>query len=174
MLLGEKMQILRSLEGNLRGFKRPLSKSETVRLIHEELGESISQAYLSQLETGRRPHMTEKTRELLSRFFKVHPGFFVSDPEGFDRTLATIQVSEEQLDDWVSRGADRFARQDPEISAALRILVQHEATRELFLLMAEVAGNPDVIRRFRTALRKEPSAKDGHAGQRKNERRMAR
>jgi transcriptional regulator with XRE-family HTH domain len=153
MLLSEKLKILRSLEGSLRGLNRPLSKSEIVRLIEEELGEKISQAYLSQLETGKRPHMTEKTRDLLSRFFKVHPGFFVADPEGFHTNLTSVQIREERLDDWLLEGAEKFAYEDLELAAALRVLAGHDATRDLVLLVSELLANPDTIERLRSALR---------------------
>lgn len=152
MLLSEKLKILRKLEGTLRGLNRPITKSEIVRLIREEHGESISQAYLSQLESGKRPHMTEKTRELLSRFFRVHPGFFVSDPEGFNTNLTAFGVSEERVDDWLRESADRFWADDLELATALRELADHESTRELVLLVAELVQHPEMIRRLRQAL----------------------
>lgn len=153
MLLSDKIKILRTLEGSLRGLNRPISKSEIVRLIHEELGESISQAYLSQLESGKRPHMTEKTRDLLSRFFKVHPGFFVSDPVGFHTNLTSVELSEERLDEWMRAGAEQFENEDGDLAAALRILADHEATRELVLLVAELVGSPETLNRLKSALR---------------------
>lgn len=153
MLLSEKLIILRKLEGTLRGLNRSITKSEIVRLIEAELGESISQAYLSQLESGKRPHMTEKTRDLLSRFFRVHPGFFVSDPEGFHTNLTSFGVSEERVDDWLREGADRFWADDLELANALRALADHDATRELVLLVAELVRYPETMERLREALR---------------------
>src|SRR6267143_2238519 len=50
-------------------------------------GATISQSYLSQIENGSRPHMTQSSRALLARFFKVHPGFLVDDPEGYHTEL---------------------------------------------------------------------------------------
>ena len=81
MKLGEKLRYLREVEG-ARGLGRPMSQQEVVRLI-KEAGKSISQSYLSQIESGARPHLTNSTRLLLSRFFKVHPGYLVDDPEGY-------------------------------------------------------------------------------------------
>ena len=52
----------------------------------ERARKTISQSYLSQLESGARPHLTNATRMLLAQFFKVHPGYLVDDPEGFHRT----------------------------------------------------------------------------------------
>ena len=82
-MLGEKLRYLREVEGTLRGLDRPMSQSEVARGIRSELGQPISQAYLSQVENGHRKHLTETTRMLLARFFNVHPGYLVSDPKGF-------------------------------------------------------------------------------------------
>ncbi len=87
MTLGEKIQHLRAVEGQQRGLGRPLTKMELVRAMERELGESLSHAYLSQLESGVRQHLTQRSRQLLARFFKVHPGYLVSDPEGFQTHL---------------------------------------------------------------------------------------
>ena len=56
-------------------------------MVEKELGKSISQCYLSQIESGARPHLTNSTRMLLASFFKVHPGYLVDDPEGFQNEL---------------------------------------------------------------------------------------
>ena len=47
---------------------------------------SISQSYLSQIESGARPHLTNDTRLLLSKFFKVHPGYLVTIPRASTRS----------------------------------------------------------------------------------------
>ena len=74
MRLSEKIRTLRYAEGVLRGLGREMTQSEVVRAARREVGRGISQSYLSQIENGRRPHLTKQTRELLARFFKVHPG----------------------------------------------------------------------------------------------------
>ena len=84
MDLGAKLRLLRDHAGQRRGLGRPMSQSEVARTIRADLGGSISQSYLSQLERGQRQHMTQKSREQLARFFQVHPGFLVSDPEDID------------------------------------------------------------------------------------------
>src|SRR5258707_1989898 len=89
MTLGEKLRYLREVEGTLRGLDRELSQLELARLIEKELGKSISQSYLSQIESGARPHLTNSTRMLLARFFKVHPGYLVDDPEGVHNELVS-------------------------------------------------------------------------------------
>src|SRR5436305_5877468 len=87
MRLGEKLRYLREVEGTLRGLNRELSQVEMARLIQKELGKSISQSYLSQIESGSRPHLTNSTRMLLARLFKVHPGYLVDDTVGLQNTL---------------------------------------------------------------------------------------
>ena len=109
MRLGEKLRYLREVEGTLRGLNRELSQQELARLIQKELGKSISQSYLSQIESGARPHLTNSTRMLLARFFKVHPGYLVDDPEGFQNELISdLGALEDKLDLWLVSGAERF------------------------------------------------------------------
>src|SRR5579885_2298419 len=88
MTLGDKLRSLRSVEGSLRGLGRPMTQLEVANAMKRELGRGISQAYLSQIESGMRPHLSHTTRELLARFFRVYPGFLVNDPEGFTPGLA--------------------------------------------------------------------------------------
>jgi hypothetical protein len=87
--LSEKLQHLRTVEGEMRGVGRALTKAEVARLMRTELDDGLSQAYLSQLESGRRRHLTGPTRGLLARFFKVHPGYLVDDPAGYETTIVT-------------------------------------------------------------------------------------
>src|SRR5215210_6353763 len=81
MTLGKKLAKLRALAGFARGLERELTQAEVSKSVREELGGRISQSYLSQLESGARPHLTSGTRLLLARFFKVHPGYLVDDLE---------------------------------------------------------------------------------------------
>jgi transcriptional regulator with XRE-family HTH domain len=74
MTLGEKLRYLRLMEGNLRGLGRDMTQLEVVRAINKELKEKISQSYLSQIENGARPHLTNKTRLLLSSPSRVPRG----------------------------------------------------------------------------------------------------
>ncbi|MGH2520575.1 MAG: transcriptional regulator, partial [Chloroflexota bacterium] len=62
MRLGEKIQHLRQLEGELRGLGRHMTKAEVLRAMRSEIGESVSHAYLCQLESGARTHMSPGTR----------------------------------------------------------------------------------------------------------------
>jgi len=87
MTLGNKLRSLRSVEGSLRGLGRPMTQQELAKAMKKEVGRGLSQAYLSQIESGTRPHLTHGTRTLLARFFRVYPGFLVDDPEGWSRRM---------------------------------------------------------------------------------------
>ncbi len=87
MKLGEKIRYLRLVEGTLRGLDREMTQQEVVRAIAREQKKPLSQSYLSQIESGARPHLTNSTRMLLAKFFGVHPGYLVDDPEGFHTEL---------------------------------------------------------------------------------------
>src|SRR2546430_16531830 len=88
MYLSEKIKHLREVEGELRGLNRPMTQTEVVKAMQEELNESISQAYLSQIENGKRVHLTASSRDVLSSFFTFHPGYLVSDPPDFSTALS--------------------------------------------------------------------------------------
>lgn len=152
MRLSEKLELLRSLEGNLRGLSRPLTKSEVSRMVEDNSGQKISVAYLSQLESGKRPNMTETTRDLLAGFYKIHPGFFVSDPEGYDQTVTSVALDENQLDAWILSGARQFSSRDPELALALRYLAEHEASRAMLLLVGELARNRNLLEGLRNGI----------------------
>src|SRR6059058_1009156 len=129
MTLGQKLRQLRQLEGELRGLGRELTQSELVRAIRAELGASISQSYLSLIEKGSRKHLSHESRQLLARFFKVHPGYLVSDPPGFHTELTSaVATTETRLDRWLADGAARFAH-DPALASALERLAAHADTR---------------------------------------------
>ncbi len=117
--LAQKLEHLRYVEGTQRGFGRSLTKAEVHRLMRQELGaeQSISPAYLSQLETGARGHMTERTRSSLAAFYKVHPGYLVSDPEGFETELLSgvgdrDAAGGDRLTGWLGDQVDPW-RDDP-------------------------------------------------------------
>src|SRR3954464_11639858 len=138
MTLAQKLRQLRHLEGDLRGLGRELTQSELVRAIRAELGETISQSYLSLIEKGARPHLSDASRQLLARFFKVHPGYLVSDPPGFHTELTSeIATTETKRDRWLVNGAGRFAH-DPALGAALERLAAHAETRRCLILLGEM------------------------------------
>ena len=153
MTLGEKLRYLRLMEGNLRGLSREMTQQEVVRAIRRELGQGISQSYLSQIENGARPHLTTKTRSLLSRFFKVHPGYLVDDPEGFNtELLSDVTALEDKLDLWLIQGAERF-RNDPPVSKALLNLAKHEDSRRCLVLLDAILETPQLVERLLNVLR---------------------
>ena len=153
MKLGEKIRYLREVEGSLRGLDRDLSQQETVRAIEAETGSKLSQSYLSQIESGARPHLTNTSRQLLAKFFKVHPGYLVDDPEGYSPELQSdLRNLEDKLDLWLVSGADRFSR-DPELKQALLILARHERTRECLLLLEAILETPGLAPRLAEVLR---------------------
>jgi len=153
MKLGEKIRYLREVEGSLRGMDRDLSQQETVRAIEAETGSKLSQSYLSQIESGARPHLTNTSRQLLAKFFKVHPGYLVDDPEGYSPELQSdLRNLEDKLDLWLVSGADRFSR-DPELKQALLILARHERTRECLLLLEAILETPGLAPRLAEVLR---------------------
>jgi transcriptional regulator with XRE-family HTH domain len=169
MKLGDKIRYLREVEGTLRGMGREMTQQEIVRAIKKELKLSISQSYLSQIESGSRPHLTNDTRMLLARFFKVHPGYLVDDPEGFHTELMSdVRVGEDQLDLWLIGGVERFAR-DPEVSRALLSLAKHEDSRKCLLLIESILETPELVDRLSQVLRPE-----NHSAQVNNRRRKAR
>ena len=142
MKLGEKIRYLREVEGSLRGLERAINQQEMVRAIEAETGSTISQSYLSQIESGARPHLTNTTRQILSTFFKVHPGYLVDDPEGYSPELQSeLRSVEDKLDLWLVAGAERF-RRDPELKKALITLAQHEQSRECLLLLEAILETP--------------------------------
>jgi len=148
MRLGEKLRYLREVEGTLRGLDRELSQVEMARLIQKELGKSISQSYLSQIESGTRPHLTNSTRMLLARFFKVHPGYLVDDPEGFqNELLSDIGALEDKLDLWLVSGAERFCR-DAELHHALLTVAKHNDSRMCLVLIGTILENPGLAERL--------------------------
>jgi transcriptional regulator with XRE-family HTH domain len=160
MKLGEKIRYLREVEGSLRGQNRAMSQPEMVRAIKAETGDALSQSYISQIESGARPHLTNKTRQILARFFKVHPGYLVDDPEGYSPELQSdLRTVEDKLDMWLVSGAERF-RRDAELKQALLTLARHEHTRECLLLMESILETPGLVARLADVLRPEKGARE--------------
>jgi transcriptional regulator with XRE-family HTH domain len=157
MKLGEKIRYLREVEGSLRGLGRPMTQLEVVAAIGKEQGKGkgISQSYLSQIENGSRPHMTQSSRALLAKFFKVHPGFLVDDPEGYHTELTSdLRTTEGKLDVWLLQGSERFAS-DPEVSEVLIKCAREKDTRRCLLLLGAILETPGLADRLFEALRPE-------------------
>lgn len=165
MKLSDKIRYLREVEGQVRGLGRAMTQGELVRAIREEMAESLSQSYLSQIESGARPHLTNTSRLLLAKFFKVHPGYLVDDPEGYHAELLSdlrSQVTlDEKLDLWLIGGAERF-RRDPELRRALLAVARHDDSRGCLLLLESILETPSLAERLLELLR--PQAVAGETG----------
>lgn len=160
MTVADKLRYLRVVEGHLRGLDREMTQKEVIAAIGAELNKSISQSYLSQLETGQRKHLTNTSRLLLARFFRVHPGYLVDDPEGFQTELLTdMGQQEDKLDLWLVQGAERF-RRDRDLAGALLKLARHDDSRRCILLLGAVLETPELVERLWDVLK--PSAGGHH------------
>jgi transcriptional regulator with XRE-family HTH domain len=148
MTIAEKVRYLRVVEGQLRGLNREMTQKELVQAIARELHRTISQPYLSQIESGHRKHLTNTTRLLLARFFKVHPGYLVDDPEGYQTELVSdARLGEDHLDLWLIQGAERFCR-DAKLADALLSVARHENSRQCVLLLGQILENPELVERL--------------------------
>ena len=160
MKLSDKIRYLREVEGNLRGLNRAMTQQELVRAIQTDSrtangNATISQSYLSQIESGARPHLTNTTRLLLAKFFQVHPGYLVDDPEGYHAELISdLRTAEDKLDLWLIAGAERF-RRDPDLSQALLTVANHDDSRRCLLLMEAVLKTPSLVDRLLQVLKPE-------------------
>jgi transcriptional regulator with XRE-family HTH domain len=155
MKLGEKLRYLRHMEGTLRGLGREMTQQEVARAVKRELRSPISQSYLSQIESGARPHLTNKTRTLLAKFFKVHPGYLVSDPEGFHTELISdLRSLEDRLDLWLISGAERF-RRDGMLCHALLEVAKHDDSRRCLVLLGAILETPQLVDRLLDVLKPE-------------------
>src|SRR5450631_3500024 len=162
MTLGEKIRYLREVEGSLRGLNRPLTQQELMKGIQAETGKKISQSYLSQIERGKRPHMTQSSRTVLARFSKVHPGFLVDDPEGYHTELVSdLRTTEGKLDVWLLQGSERFAS-DPEVSDVMIKAARDKDTRRCFLLLGAILDTPGRADRLLDALRPDQATHARH------------
>ncbi len=165
MKLSDKIRYLREVEGSLRGLDRAMTQQELVRAIQQEnaVGKkaskaTISQSYLSQIESGARPHLTNTTRLLLAKFFKVHPGYLVDDPEGYhSELLSDLRTIEDKLDLWLVGGSERF-RRDPALCQALLTVANHSDSRRCFLLIQAIIETPALLDRLFHVLRPESTS----------------
>ena len=159
MKLGEKLAHLRTLEGFARGLGREMTQGEVVKAIREEHDGTISQSYLSQLESGARLHMTGTTRLLLARFFKVHPGHLVDDLEDLhvSRPRPRREI-DDKLDVWLIEGSEEFA-DAPDLSEALLKIAKHPHSRECLRVLASIVENHELIDRLSEAFAPPPSPK---------------
>jgi transcriptional regulator with XRE-family HTH domain len=125
-----------------------MTQQELAAAMKREIGRGLSQAYLSQIENGARPHLTHTTRELLARFFRVYPGFLVDDPEGYTPGLQSeLRALDAKVDSWLYAGAEQFTA-DPELQRALLAIAEYEDSRKAVLLLAEILRSPGLADRL--------------------------
>jgi transcriptional regulator with XRE-family HTH domain len=130
-----------------------MTQQELAAAMKREAGRGLSQAYLSQIESGARPHLTHTTRELLARFFRVYPGFLVDDPEGYTPGLQSeLRAIDAKVDSWLYAGAEQFTA-DPELQRALGVIAEYEDSRQAVLLLAEILRTPGLADRLHEVLR---------------------
>jgi transcriptional regulator with XRE-family HTH domain len=163
MTVAQKIRYLREVEGSLRELGRPMTQLELVKAVRKETGKTISQSYVSQIESGSRRHMTQSTRALLAKFFKVHPGFLVDDPEGYHADLTSdLRTTEGKLDVWLLQGSERFAS-DPEVSDVLIKVAREQDTRQSLILLGAILDTPGLAGRLLEALKPEAvQARNSH------------
>ncbi len=153
MKLGEKLRYLRLVEGTLRGLDREMTQQDLARAMKKEIGRGLSQSYLSQIENGTRPHLTNDTRMLLARFFKVHPGYLVDDPEGYHTELTSdLRAMEDRLDLILINAAEQFTH-DAELSEALLEIARYSDTRRALVLLGAILEAPGLPERLMEVLK---------------------
>jgi transcriptional regulator with XRE-family HTH domain len=154
MNLAEKIKHLREVEGELRGLNRAMTQTEVVKAMQEELNESMSQAYISQLENGKRVHLTASSRDLLSRFFKVQPGYLVSDLPDFSTNLLTdMDYYTDRFGTWLLASAEEW-RSEPLIQEFFTGLANAEDPRRYIALFHELMDLPvDKLFKFIRAIK---------------------
>jgi transcriptional regulator with XRE-family HTH domain len=148
MTVGQKLGKLRTLAGFTAGLGREMTQAEVSKGVREELGGRISQSYLSQLESGARPHMTGSTRLLLARFFKVHPGYLVDDLEEHPHLPAKPRHQlDDKLDLWLIDGSEDFTV-DRALSEALLRIAKHEKSRDCLVWFGSIVENRQLMERL--------------------------
>src|SRR5450432_1022888 len=142
-----------------------MTQKELVKVVRKEQGKSISQSYVSQIEGGSRRHMTQGSRALLARCFKVHPGFLVDDAEGYHTELTSdLRTVEGKLDVWLLQGSERFAS-DQELSEVLIKAAREKDTRKSLILLGAILDTPGLADRLLEAL--QPQLANGKKGGRR-------
>jgi hypothetical protein len=110
--------------------------------MREEQGEAVSQAYLSQLESGARIHLSANSRDLLARFFKVHPGYLVDDPPDYQVEIASAALLDlDGLQAWLANRAEE-QRGDPLVYRLFLRLSRLENPRLYLALLDDLLDFP--------------------------------
>ena len=108
--------------------------------------------------------MTQSSRSLLAKFFKVHPGFLVDDPDGYHTELTSdLRTTEGSLDVWLLHASERFAG-DPELTNVLIKLAREKDTRKCFILLGAILDTPGLADRLLEALQPQATNSRGKKG----------
>ena len=78
------------------------------RRLRRGTGSKLSQSYLSQIESGARPHLTNSTRQMLTKFSRFILATWWTIPKAITRVAERIHNLEDKLDLWVAAGAERL------------------------------------------------------------------
>src|SRR5439155_19057494 len=79
-------------------------------------------------------------RDLLARFFKVHPGYLVGDPPGYAPPLPR-PAGPDDLGAWLAQAAEQ-AQDDPLLSRALLRLARQDNPRRWLLVLDDLLDLP--------------------------------
>jgi hypothetical protein len=90
---------------------------------------------------------------LLSKFFRVYPGFLVDDPDGYSPSLQSdLRTTDAKIDRWLYAGIERFPS-DPELGDALLKIAEVPDSRHALLLLAEILRAPGLAERLSEVLK---------------------
>src|SRR5690242_146848 len=163
MKLGEKIGILRGVKAGFVGLNRERTHRKILGGIRKKRETTTIQSNLSKLKKVPRPHLTNTTRMLLAKFFKVHPGYLVDDPEGYHTELISdVRTLEERLDLWLIAGAERF-RRGPQVKHALLLLAKHADSRGCLVLLGAILETPGLAERLLQVLKPETGTRTNGA-----------
>jgi len=86
--------------------------------------------------------MTNTTRQVLAKFFKVHPGYLVDDPEGYHVELQSDARRARGQAGLVADQRGRALSRDRELRQALLGVSRHSDSRRCLLLLNAVMRRP--------------------------------
>ena len=139
-----------------------MTQFERLKAMKREVGSGLSQAYLSQIESGARPHLTHTTQRVVGAIFPRIPGFSGGRPGGYAARPAIRVAGRGRQGRFVAvrRRFEQFSA-DPDLSAALSPIAEVHDSRHALLLLAEILRTPGLADRLGEVLRPEsPEAAD--------------